>query len=259
MLNNGEKKIAHSFDKSFYCQIQYNKPSKYKEIEKFTSQASNIITCGSNYSYSPIFLSKTSHVLDLRNFNRILGFSKEKKEITVESGLKISELLNFVLPHKLWIPQIPGYPFITVGGIVASNAHGKSCGIHGTIRKSIKSIKIFHKTNGWLNLSENENKEIFDLTIGIGLTGTIVSVTFTLEKFSGFFTTTKKLVKNLKETITELESEKSEKYLYSWHKPSSTKNFGKGIIFINTLGNDENVVLDNELNLNPKKTYSLRI
>ena len=94
---------------------------------------------------------------------------------------------------------------------------------------------------------------------GLGLTGTIVSVTFTLEKFSGFFTTTKKLVKNLKETITELESEKSEKYLYSWHKPSSTKNFGKGIIFINTLGNDENVVLDNELNLNPKKTYSLRI
>ena len=260
MLNNGEKKIAHSFDKSFYCQIQFNKPSKYKEIEKFTSQASNIITCGSNYSYSPIFLSKTSHVLDLRNFNRILGFSKEKKEITVESGLKISELLNFVLPHKLWIPQIPGYPFITVGGIVASNAHGKSCGIHGTIRKSIKSIKIFHKTNGWLNLSENENKEIFDLTIGgLGLTGTIVSVTFALEKFSGFFTTTKKLVKNLKETITELEGERSEKYLYSWHKPLSTKNFGKGIIFINTLGNDENVVLDNELNLNPKKTYSLRI
>ena len=67
-----KKKIAHSFDKSFYCQIQYNKPSKYKEIEKFTSQASNIITCGSNYSYSPIFLSKTSHVLDLEEI--LIGF-----------------------------------------------------------------------------------------------------------------------------------------------------------------------------------------
>ena len=65
-----------------------------------------------------------------------------------------------------------------------------------------------------------KNKEIFDLTIGgLGLTGTIVSVTFTLENL--FFTTTKKLVKNLKETITELESEKSEKYLYSLNKPSS--------------------------------------
>ena len=48
----------------------------------------------------------------------------------------------------------------------AANAHGKSCAIHGTIRNSIKSILLFHKKHGWINLSENENKEIFDLTIG---------------------------------------------------------------------------------------------
>ena len=259
MLSN-EKKIAHSFDKSFHSKIQFSKPSKYKEIENFSVQASNIITCGGNYSYSPIFLSKTSHVLDLKKFNRILNFDEENKEITVEAGLKISELLNFVLPYNLWIPQIPGYPFITVGGVVASNSHGKSCGIHGTIRKSIKSIKIFHKTNGWLDLSEKENKEIFDLTIGgLGLTGTIVSVTFTLNKFNGFFITTKKLVNNLKETILELDSEKSEKYIYSWHKSQGIKNFGEGIIFINTLVNNDKDNADNKLNFNTRKIYNLKV
>ena len=59
---------------------------------------------------------------------------------------------------------------------------------------------LFHKKHGWLNLSENENKDIFDLTIGgIGLTGTIVSVTFQLiDLESSKFITEKQDVQNLK-------------------------------------------------------------
>ena len=71
----------------------------------------------------------------------------------------------------MWIPQIPGYPLITLGGAVATNAHGKSCAVDGTIRNSIKNIFLYHKHSGWLNLSEKENNEIYELTIGgLGLT-----------------------------------------------------------------------------------------
>ena len=104
-------------------------------------------------------------------------------QITVEAGLTISDLLKFTIKHNMWLPQIPGYPFITLGGIVATNSHGKSCDTHGTVRRAIKKIKLFHKIHGWLDLSENENKEIFELTIGgLGLTGTIIAITFQLEK-----------------------------------------------------------------------------
>ena len=61
----------------------------------------------------------------------------KKKEITVEAGITLAELLNFTLKYNLWI-QLPGYPFITLGGAVATNAHGKSCGIDG----AINSVKI---------------------------------------------------------------------------------------------------------------------
>ena len=55
-----------------------------------------------------------------------------------------------------------------------TESHGSS----GTIRNSVKEIKMFHNQNGWLNLSKDENKEIFDLTIGgLGLTGTIINIT----------------------------------------------------------------------------------
>ena len=70
----------------------------------------------------------------MKNFNRILHFDEKKKLITVESGITFAEFLNFTLSFGLWITQIPGYPFITIGGAVASNVHGKSGGEHGTIR-----------------------------------------------------------------------------------------------------------------------------
>ena len=73
--------------------------------------------------------------MELKKFNRILQFNKNEKTITVEAGFTLYEFLNFTLKENLWIPQLPGYPTITVGGAVAANSHGKSCFTHGTIRK----------------------------------------------------------------------------------------------------------------------------
>ena len=137
--------------------------------------------------------AKKSISLELRDFNRVLDFNLKDKEITVEAGMNLAEFLNFTLKHNLWIPQIPGYPFITLGGAVATNAHGKSCALDGTIKNSIKSMRIFHKKNGWINLSKDENRDIFDLTIGgIGLTGTIVDITFKLKDIKNTNFITKK-------------------------------------------------------------------
>ena len=132
--------------------------------------------------------------MELKKFNRILQFNKNEKTITVEAGITLYEFLNFTLKENLWIPQLPGYPTITVGGAVAANSHGKSCFTHGTIRKSVKNILLFHKTNGWIELSKNKNADIFDLTIGgLGLTGSIVNVTFNLSKIESSVFTTKKI------------------------------------------------------------------
>ena len=67
--------------------------------------------------------------LFVKKFNRIIDFNLEQKEITVESGATLAELLNFTLKYDLWIPQLPGYPLISLGGAVATNAHGKSCAV----------------------------------------------------------------------------------------------------------------------------------
>ena len=238
MSNNTEKKFLTSFDKSYSSHIFFKRPDKYREIEKQTKNSENLITSGSNYSYAPIGFEKNTLSIDFSSFNRILDFNPVKQEITVEAGLTILELLKFTLVHNMWLPQIPGYPFISLGGIVATNSHGKSCDTYGTIRRAIKKIKLFHKTHGWLNLSENENKEIFELTIGgLGLTGTIVSITFQLEKFEdiSFYTDIEK-VSSFKDCLKKISNSKGEPNLvYSWNRADDLKNFGKGYIFRNKM------------------------
>ena len=231
------RKKIFLFDKNFSYKIFYSKPDKYKLLEEVARRNENIINIGSNLSYSPLGFGKNSTSINIKKFNRILEFKKNEKIITIEAGATLIELLNFTLKHNLWIPQLPGYPTISIGGAVAANSHGKSCGTHGTIRKSIKSILLFHKENGWLNLSKNENEEIFDLTIGgLGLTGTIVSVTFELlELESDEFITTKKPVKSVEECQKIImESSNKSSFVYSWHRAENIKNFGRGFLFENS-------------------------
>ncbi len=234
-----EKKNLISFDKTYSADVFIKHPDKYKQLEIDSQKKENLISRGGGYSYSAASFKKESLSIGMKNFNRILYFDKEKQEITIESGITFIELLNFTLKYGLWITQIPGYPFITLGGAVAANVHGKSCSSDGTIRNVIKNILIFHKNHGWLNLSKDENKNIFDLTIGgFGLTGTIVSLTIKLVKLEGLnFITSVKKTKSISDTIDLIKDSKSKNLLaYSWNRVDpNLKNFGEGLVFYNKI------------------------
>ena len=138
-----EKKKFTSFDKNYSAKIFIKKPDKYRDIENYSLAAENLITMGSACSYTAASFKKDNLSISLEKFSRVTNFDKKNKSITVEGGMKIYDFLNFTLGHKLWIPQIPGYPLISIAGAVATNAHGKSCGFHGTIRNLIKKLLFF--------------------------------------------------------------------------------------------------------------------
>ena len=234
-----EKCKLSSFDRNYTTEVYLKSPDKYRQLEKDSSKAESLISRGAGYSYVAASFKKETLSLSMKNFNRILYFDEKKKLITVEAGMTIIELLNFTLGVGMWIPQIPGYPFISIGGAVASNVHGKSAELHGTIKNAIKDILIFHKDHGWLNLSNDENKNIFDLTIGgYGLTGTIVSVTLKLIDFEGFnFQTSINKINSITETVNFIKDNKEKNNLiYSWNRVDpNLQNFGDGLIFCNKI------------------------
>ena len=234
-----EKCKLTSFDKNYTTEVYLKNPDKYRQLEKDSSKAESLISRGAGYSYVAASFKKETLSLSMKNFNRILYFDEKEKLITVEAGMTFIEFLSFTLRRGMWIPQVPGYPFISIGGAVASNVHGKSAELFGTIKNAIKDILIFHKDHGWLKLSNDENKNIFDLTIGgYGLTGTIVSVTLKLIDFEGFsFQTSINKINSITETANFIKGNKEkDNLIYSWNRvDSNLKNFGDGLIFCNKI------------------------
>ena len=252
------KKKFKSLDRTYTADIFLKRPDKYRDIEILTSNAKNLITMGSGKSYIAASFKEDNLSLQLSKFNRIINFNKKDKTIIVEAGIKLYSLLNFTLMHRLWIPQIPGCPSITLGGAVAANVHGKSSSTHGSLRSQIKSIKIFHKTHGWLDLSENENKEIFELTIGgFGLTGTIVNVELKLVDIKGYdFTTTIEKVSSARDTVSKLNLNDLENiFSYSWNKTNKRKKLGEGLIFKNKINENGTKILLKKMEYETNKIH----
>ena len=266
------KKKISSLDRSTNVDVFIKRPDKYREIENFSLNTDNLITMGGCNSYTPASFKRNNLSLLFTKFDRIISFDKSNKTMTVEAGIKLSNLLNFTLKHNLWIPQIPGYTLITLGGAVAANTHGKSSDTHGTIRNQIKSILIFHKTHGWMKLSNEENKSIFDLTIGgFGLTGTIVNVELELIEITGYnFTTTIEKVSSTKDAVEKLNKRDfANLFSYSWNKTINKKRFGEGLIFNNKINENvknlhidkmqfKNKNLDRHFALNLWNKYSIK-
>jgi len=255
-----QKKI-YSFDKSYSEIVNIINPSSYKDLENKKNESRNFITIGSNLSYVPAAFGKNIVSISTQTFNKILYFNEKEKIIIVESGLKIFELLNFTIKYKLWIPQIPGYPLITIGGAVAANVHGKNASVFGSIGNSVIGLKIFHKDHGWLNLSNKINKEIFDLTIGgFGLTGTIIAITLKLEEIKNFFfESTNEEVISVKDSVEKINTCYKENFLYSLNFLSlNKKNNSSGLLFREKGIEFENI-LDTETIFKTKKKFEISI
>lgn len=254
-----EKIKIQSLDRNYTTNIFLKRPEKYRQLKEISDQYEKMIPMGSCSSYVPASFGKDNLSILMTKFNKIIEFDKINKTITVEAGVKISDLLQFTLKDRLWIPQIPGYPSITLGGIIATNSHGKSSAFHGTIRNQIKEILLYHKTNGWIKLSKDENKTIFDLTIGgFGLTGIIVQVKLKLEDFIGYnFKTSLIKTNSLRDTIQNFSEDSKEIYQYSWNRSDNIKHLGQGFIFKNEINKTENSFSDiKKLNFKKNKLHT---
>lgn len=225
-----------SFDNSFQKEQSVIKCVSYSDLFATINKVKTgkIIARGSGLSYSP--LSFTEGVsIDLTKFNRILEFDNQSGVIKCESGVKLEKVLRVSLPSNWTIPVLPGYPTITVAGCVSCNIHGKSQFHSGNFSKIVLALTLYHPNYGEIECSRTKNSDIFNLTIGgMGLTGIILDITLQLQKVKhNGIRIDKKVVVNVYEGIQEIINSKNE-YLniYSWHDFHNKRNFGKGIIFL---------------------------
>lgn len=115
--------------------------------------------------------------------DRILQFDPDTGALTAEAGLSVDELYRALLPRGWFTPVTPGTRFVTLGGMVAADVHGKNHHVDGTIGRHVRSIRLRVADGRILTCSRTEHPDLFLATLGgMGLTGHILEVSLQLAR-----------------------------------------------------------------------------
>ncbi|MDG1188114.1 MAG: FAD-binding oxidoreductase, partial [Ilumatobacter sp.] len=100
---------------------------------------------------------------------------------TVDAGVSFDELLRRIVPHGFFVPVTPGTRFITIGGAIASDVHGKGHHSDLTFGHHVRSLDIVLADGSERTIGPDTEADLFWATVGgMGLTGVITRATFNL-------------------------------------------------------------------------------
>ena len=154
------------------------RPEKYADLHAYTESC---IARGQGRSYGDASLNKDHAVILTEKLNRFIRFDQKAGIITAEAGLTLQELLAVIVPAGWFLPVTPGTQFVSLGGCVAADVHGKNHHRVGSFGQHVISFKLILADGSHITCSSSENAEIFWATIGgMGLTGIIGEVTLQL-------------------------------------------------------------------------------
>jgi FAD/FMN-containing dehydrogenase len=115
--------------------------------------------------------------------DRILAFDPVSGRIRAEAGLSLVALNRLMLPRGWFPPVTPGTQYVTLGGMVASDVHGKNHHVAGCFGEHVTSLRMRVADGRVLDCSPTEHPDLFWATVGgMGLTGHVLEVEFGMEK-----------------------------------------------------------------------------
>lgn len=139
--------------------------------------ARTLLPRGAGRSYGDVCLNADGSVILTERLNRILSFDAATGLLVAEPGVTFADLLAVFLPRGFRVPASPGTSFVTIGGAVANDIHGKNQHIAGCFGDCIEWLDLLCADGSLQRLSPTRNPALFDATIGgIGLTGIIAAV-----------------------------------------------------------------------------------
>jgi FAD/FMN-containing dehydrogenase len=137
-----------------------------------------VLGIGLGRSYGDSGLNSGGVVIDMTALDRVISFDPATGVLRGEAGLSLSDVLRICVPHGWFLPTTPGTRFVTLGGAVANDVHGKNHHGAGTIGCHVRRIGL-HRSEarndaGPVELSPTEHAGLFRATVGgLGLTGLI--------------------------------------------------------------------------------------
>lgn len=216
------------------CEVM--RPTKEKEIKQGYLRLSDngVIPRGCGRSYGDESTNDDGRVIDLVNYNKHISIDTLSRIVICDSGVTIKQLVDRFLPDGLIPPVCPGTGFVTIGGAIANDVHGKNHDVHGSFGDHLLWMEILLPSGDVLRASREQHSDLFHATIGgIGLTGIILRASFKmLDIGSNAVRVNEEQISSL-DLIMEriLNTEKQNMFSVAWIDANAQgENLGRGIL-----------------------------
>lgn len=166
-------RVEHSAVKSVYWRSELPDLAEFEE---------SILPFGYGRSYGDSCLNEGGIALDVSHLRRFIAFDEKNGLLRCEAGVSLADILEVIVPRGWFLPVSPGTKFVSVGGAIANDIHGKNHHRSGTFGCHVTCFELLRSNGERLICSPSENSELFRATIGgLGLTGVILWAEFTLK------------------------------------------------------------------------------
>lgn len=224
IANWGNYPVMETDEKSF---------SFAEQLGATLSQSDEIIARGNGRCYGDASLAKNT--ISTLKFDKILSFDIVNGIFECQSGLMLDQVLAVTVPKGWFLPVTPGTKFITVGGAVASDVHGKNHHVDGSFSAHIIDMDILLGDGNQVTCSAMQNSELFWATCGgMGLTGIITRIKFDLKKIETSYIKQKQIkAGNLDEVLRLFDEYKHYTYSVAWIDClKKGRGFGRSILIL---------------------------
>jgi FAD/FMN-containing dehydrogenase len=203
------------------------------QLDRLLHAGNSFVPRGNGRCYGDASLAP--HTISTLKFDKMLGFDPVAGIFECQSGVLLDQILSVIIPKGWFLPVTPGTKFITVGGAVASDVHGKNHHIDGSFSNHLLEMDLALSSGEIITCSQESNADLFQATCGgMGLTGIITRVKFRLKKIETSFIKQKQIkAENLDELIHLFEQYHQYTYSVAWIDClKKGAGFGRGILML---------------------------
>jgi len=198
--------------------VHLYRPEKQAALAAIVRDAAetSLIARGLGRSYGDAALNAGAGVVGLERLNRMLSFDPVTGVLECEAGVSFADIIETFLPRGFFPGVTPGTRFVTVGGAIACDVHGKNHHRDGTIASTLVDMRLLLASGEVVTCSPTARPDIFWATVGgLGLTGVIISASFRLRAVeTSYVTADRERARDLDDALERFDAT-DQRYRYS--------------------------------------------
>ncbi|MGD0960277.1 MAG: FAD-binding oxidoreductase [Methylomonas sp.] len=207
--------------------------NRHDTLTPMPDAALTFLPYGNCRSYGDSCLNAGGIAVNTRGMDRFIDFDPVSGILRCEAGVLLSDILELIVPQGWFLPVTPGTRFVTVGGAIANDVHGKNHHVTGTFGNHVRGFELLRSDGQRLLCSADQQADYFSATIGgLGLTGLITWAEIQLRRIRGPWISAESIRYESLDEFFALcdESDNDYEYTVSWVDCAGAgKRLGRGL------------------------------